>query len=127
MEPVTATAIISAITAGAAAIAQNITNKGVSDAYEALKSLLKKKFGEQSEIIQTVSKLERKPESKGQQMLLHEDISEAKVDENTEVRELVQRLMDELQQSSPSQHIEQHATGDGNIQIQGSGNVTINT
>ncbi|MDX8392873.1 MAG: hypothetical protein R8K53_09980 [Mariprofundaceae bacterium] len=127
MDPITASAIISAISAGVLSGAKDAAKKSISDAYEALKKLLQKKCGEQSEVMQSVMNLENKPESEGYQMVLQENIAETKVDEDTEIHGLAKKLIEKLQQSTPGQHFEQHTTGNKNTQVQinGSGNVTI--
>ena len=62
MDPVT-TAVLAAITAGAAKGATEIVKKTIVDSYEALKGLLKKKARSGSEVTEAVSMLENKPES----------------------------------------------------------------
>ena len=67
MEPITATAIIAAIVTGATSA---VGNNAISDAHESLKSLIKNKIGKNNDIIETVSQLEKKPESEGRQLAL---------------------------------------------------------
>lgn len=123
MEPITSAVIISAIVAGASEVTKGVVSKGISDTYDALKGILIRKFGHESELVQKIEQLERKPESKGQQMLLDEVCTEVKIDKDNEVQELVRNLMAQLKESMPSQVITQDVHGDGNIQI---GNVTGN-
>jgi|UPI000365F649 hypothetical protein len=120
-----AEAIMAAISAGAVSTAGELTSQGLRDAYGAVKGALAKRLGSSSDVVQSIEKLERKPQSKGQQMLLQEHLDEAGLAGDGELQTLVQQLMMELQRHTPSQHFEQHADGDHNIQIQGSGNVSI--
>ena len=72
MEPLSA--IVSAISAGAAAGLQGVASAAAKDAYDLLKVYLKSRFPAVS-----VSALEEKPESEGQKMVLEEDLREGYV------------------------------------------------
>ena len=64
MEPVT-TAIMSAIAAGATMGLTDTANKAIADAYDSLKTLIRRKFGGDSNLVGAVAKLEEDPESPG--------------------------------------------------------------
>jgi len=67
-------AIIAAISAGAVAGAKHTAKSAIADAYEGLKSLVKKKFGPDSEVAEAIDKLEAKPESYGKKQVLAEEL-----------------------------------------------------
>ena len=69
----------------------------VNDSYNTLKLALKDKFGSHSDVINAVDELERKPYSKGRQIILQEEIETAEVDKDFEIVELAQNLLHKLQ------------------------------
>ena len=64
MDPIT-TAIVAALSAGAISGITDTAKTAVNDGYNKLKSLLTKKHGAGSEVVQAINKLETKPESQG--------------------------------------------------------------
>jgi hypothetical protein len=110
MDPIT-TAIVVAITAGLAGGATEVGKQTIVDAYQALKSLLEKKFGAQSEIVHAVEDLEAKPDSTARKDLLYEEVTEAKADQDPEIRQAAQVLLAQISaQQSGGQSI-QNAIG----------------
>jgi hypothetical protein len=79
MDPITL-AITSALAAGAVGAAKKVAESAIGDAYQALKSLLKKKFGSESDTVKAVDALEAKPESEGRKMTLQEELKKANED-----------------------------------------------
>jgi hypothetical protein len=79
MDPITL-AITSALGAGAVGAAKKVAENAIGDAYQALKSLLKKKFGSESETVKAVEALEAKPESEGRKLTLEEELKKANED-----------------------------------------------
>lgn len=112
MEPVTFAAILAAISATVAtgagqAVGENIVN----DAYAKLKSVLQRKFGSDSDMVESIEKLEAKPESRGRKVTLEEEVEASGADRDPEVREAAQELLDRLRaQPGGEQHI-QNAVG----------------
>lgn len=97
------TAIIAALAA--------LSKDAIEDSYNALKSALKKKFGSQSNVVDAVEGLEKKPESEGRQATLQEEIANARVNDDTEIVRLAQDLLNKLQnQSGRQQTINQTQT-----------------
>ncbi len=88
MDPIT-TAIIGAIA--------GIGKDAIKDSYNALKSALKKKFGETSDLIEAVDKLEKKPDSEGRKTMLQEEVEIAKFNDDAQILELAQELLKKLQ------------------------------
>ncbi len=88
MDPVT-TAIIAALTSEAA--------KGIAKkSYQALRSLLAEKKDKESEVVNALESLESKPDSKGRQTTLDEEIVSASLHQDDQVKMLAQQLLDIL-------------------------------
>jgi prophage DNA circulation protein len=95
MDPIT-TAIVAALAAGVAASAKEVGKKVVVDAYDALKTTLKKRFGPDSDLAEAVETLEKKPESAGRQTTVQEEVAAAKAAGDPELQELAQALIEAL-------------------------------
>jgi hypothetical protein len=91
MDPIT-TAIVAALSAGI----KKVGEKAVVESYGKLKELLKKKFGADSDIADSVEKLESKPDSKARQEMLAEEVKETGAHEDPELLEAVKRLMADI-------------------------------
>ena len=61
-------AILAAVGAGVAQGASETVSSATTDAYTALKSLLRKRFGGASRVVTAVEDLEQQPDSKGEQI-----------------------------------------------------------
>ena len=96
MDPIT-TAILAAIAV--------VSNNAIKDSYSALKALLKKKFGEESDLIEAVNKLETKPESEGRKATLQEEIEAVKANDDPEIVKLAQNLIEELKEHPEGQQV----------------------
>ena len=128
MEPVTmiTTAIVAALSAGAAAGVKDAATKAVADGYTALKSAIAKRFGEKSAVANAVEQLEAKPDSQGRQLTLGEEVEAAGVDDAPELLEVARTLLETLEaQPGGEQHIHQVAKGIGIAQVVGSGTATV--
>jgi murein L,D-transpeptidase YcbB/YkuD len=110
MDPVTA-AIVAALAAGATGGITDSVKKMILDAYEGLKTLLKKKHGDQSKVVQAVEELEAKPTSPARKELLKEEVLAAKADQDPELREAAQRLLQQIGMQPDGQRYIQQATG----------------
>ena len=84
MDPVS-TAIVTALSAGAAAGLTDTAKTAITDGYNKLKSLLTKKHGENSNIAQAIKMLEAMPESANCQGMVAEVISTAKAEQDDEI------------------------------------------
>ena len=91
MEPIT-TAIIAALA--------KLSEKAVSDGYVALKALLKRKFGEQSDIVVAAEKLEQSPESDAWKAVLEEQAKKPEVSQDEDFRNAVNDLLERLGETS---------------------------
>jgi disulfide oxidoreductase YuzD len=94
MEPITFTAIVAALSAGVATGAGKVMENALVDAYQGLKATLKRKFGDNSEVVDAVDKLEQKPDSEARKALLQEELETVGVDEDNEIRQAAQKLRD---------------------------------
>lgn len=96
MDPIT-TAIVAAL----ASLSKNV----ISDSYNVLKITLKKKFGSESDLIDAVEKLEKKPDSEGRKAVMQEEIEIAKANEDPEIIQLAQDLLNKIKEESGEQQI----------------------
>ncbi len=107
MDPIT-TAIIAAIATGVTGGATKVGQQAIVDAYTSIKGLLKKKFGEQSEVVKSVEGLEAKPDSTARKDLLKEEVAAAKADQDSDIRKAAQDLLDKIStQPDGEKHIQQ--------------------
>ena len=95
MDPVT-TAILAALVAGVTAGAADVGKKAIVDAYEGLKTIIKSKLGAQNELTKAITSLENKPDSKGRQATLEEEVLATQAERDAEILAAVQRLEESL-------------------------------
>ncbi len=103
MDPISM--ILSAVATGVQLAAEGTAAKAVKDGYEGLKGLIKKKFGSESDLVDAVNKLEKKPDSEGRKSMLKEELEMAKVNEDPEILELAQDLLDKIKEQPGGQQI----------------------
>lgn len=128
MEPITVTAIIAALAIGVASGATDVGKKAVVDSYEALKAILKKKFGVQSEVVKSVEGVESNFDSPARKSVLQEEVEKAKVDQDPDIRYLAQVLLDQIKAQPGGSQIIKDISGMnviGNITMQGKYNTSI--
>ena len=89
MDPIT-TAIVTATAA--------VGSSAIKDTYSALKALLKKKFGEKSDLVEAVNELEAKPQSNGRKTIVQEEVETAKANDDPEIVQLAQSLLEKLKE-----------------------------
>lgn len=105
MEPITFIAIVAYIAA------QQIVKDATQDAYQGLKEILDRKFGNESEIVESVDMLEERPDSEARKGVLQEEVERAALDQDIEIRETAQNLLNQIEsQPGGEQHI-QYARG----------------
>ena len=88
-EPVT-TAILAAIAAGAVTGATETAKQAIGDAYAALKALLVRKLGGESE---AVDKLEKKPDSAGWKETATEELAKAGANQDPELVAAAEKVL----------------------------------
>ncbi|MEA5618364.1 hypothetical protein VB711_11020 [Cronbergia sp. UHCC 0137] len=96
MDPIT-TAIISAIA--------NLSKDVIKDSYTTLKAALEKKFGKDSNLVDAVNGLEKKPESEGRKTTLQEEVDSSNANNDPELQQLAQSLLTQLQEQPGGQQI----------------------
>lgn len=111
------TAIVAALSAGATGAISGLTEASktaIGDAYQALKDLLIRKSGSQSDVVQAITHLEARPDSRGRQATLQEKITAAALEQDADVRASAEHILTIIQ---PQQ------TGSGKFIIQNNGPV----
>ena len=94
MEPITA-AIVAALASGIG----SVTNTAISDAYSALKTQLSEMLSSDSDAVDALQSLEKKPESSGRQNVLNEELLQANVERSAEIKQLLKNLLENLSQT----------------------------
>jgi hypothetical protein len=129
MEPITFTAIVAALSAGVATGVGKAAENALVDAYQGLKSTLKRKFGDDSEVAKAVDTVEEDPKSNWRQGMLKEKLEHVGADRDPEVRKAAEQLRELVErQRGGEQHI-QNARGSYQAQVMGdhsSANVSVN-
>ena len=124
MDPVS-TAIIAALSAGAASGVTDAAKQAMVDAYHGLKALISKRFGSDSEVGNAIEKLQAKPDSDGRKQTLAEELkavnAAAEPDLVTAAQSLL-ALIKALPQGEP--HIQQ-AKGIGIAQASGGSSASV--
>ena len=120
-------AITAALSAGAAAGVTDAGKKAIADAYDSLKSLLKKRFGNKSEAAAALEKLEAKPDSEGRRQTLGEELESAGAASDPELASAAQALLALVRALSQGETHVQIASGPGIAQAYGEGaSATVN-
>jgi len=91
MDPITA-----AILAVLPALASDMVKSTVKDAYEGLKAVIRRKWGDTSPISKAISALEGDPDSKAQSAVLEEKVSALKATEDAEVAQALRQLVEQM-------------------------------
>jgi hypothetical protein len=116
MDPIS-TAIIAATA--------KLAEPAIKDAYEALKSLLAKKFGSNSEVLQAVKKLEEKSDSPARKEAVKEEVASVKANQDPELSKTAEALLSKLKGMPGGQQIvQQTVSGEGHI-FSGTGDVRV--
>jgi hypothetical protein len=96
MDPVSLTAITTAIAAGAAASVKDTAAAAVKDAYASLKALIRRKYAAVD-----LTAVEKKPDSETKRASLQEDLADAGAAGDAELRQLAQALADAVAKHAP--------------------------
>lgn len=120
MDPVTV-AIGTALVAGVTRVGQSTFD----DAYHALKDMLIRKFGGQSEIAKAVDGLEARPDSAGRAATLQEEVVAAKADQDPDILAAARALLDQVKAQPGGQQFIQTVTGNLNAVAQSGGTATV--
>lgn len=88
MEPITA-AIVAVLSSG-------VVKSGINDAYEGLKAVIRRKWGDSAPINKAIMALEEDPQSKAQAAVLDEKVGAVKVSHDTEVLQALHQLVEQM-------------------------------
>lgn len=91
VDPIT-TAILTVLPS----LAAETVKSGVKDAYEGLKAVIVRKWGDAAPISKAVTALERDPESKAQAAVLEEKVKATKATEDADVADALRKLLDQM-------------------------------
>jgi hypothetical protein len=95
MDPIT-TAIVAALPA----LASDLVKSSVKDAYDGLKAVIRRKWGEAGPLAKAVKDLEANPKSKGQALVVEERVAESKAAEDADVMRALAKLVNELKEAN---------------------------
>ena len=107
-----------AIIAGLVAGITKVGEQAAVDAYKALKAALRKKCGSNSDVVEAVEYLEKKPDAKARQAGVAEEIKAAKVNEYAELITAAETLLAELKKTQTGKETVKNVIA-GNIGIVG--------
>ena len=125
MDPISM-AIVAALTVGATSGLTEVAKAMITDAYQGLKSMINKKFGDKSNVITSIEVLEAKPQSVGRQQTLNEEIVDAQLAHDQEILQAAHSLLSLIKAEPGGESHVQHITGNYNAVVQGHGNATVN-
>src|SRR5712671_2674806 len=91
MDPITA-----AILAVLPALASDVVKSGVKDAYEGLKAVIRRKWGDDAPISKAIAAVEGDPKSKAQAAVLEEKVGAVKATDDAEVAQALHRLIEQM-------------------------------
>jgi hypothetical protein len=115
MDPVTS-AIVGALSAGAISGLTDASKIAVTDAYQKLKSLLTRKFGSSSEVVQALEHLEAKPGSAERQEMLQKKMIAVDAGQDHEVLAAARQV---LALANSQQTVVSKFTIQNNARVQG--------
>jgi hypothetical protein len=91
MDPIT-TAILAVLPA----LASDMVQSGVKDAYEGLKAAIRRKWGDAAPISKAIAAIEEDPKSKAQAAVLEEKVGAVKAAEDAEVAQALYQLVEQM-------------------------------
>jgi hypothetical protein len=91
MDPITTT-----ILAALGVMGSEVIKSGVKDAYEGLKAVIRRKWGEGAPISKAISALEEDPQSKAQAAVLEEKVGQVKAATEAEVAQALYKLVEQM-------------------------------
>lgn len=117
-------AIVAAVVGALSAGATETGKKLVGDAYEGLKGLIKKRFGETSEVSAALEKVEAKPESDARKNVLREELESVDAGADAEMLATAEALLAVIRELPQGEGTTQTAHGKGNVMVSGPGATT---
>lgn len=126
MDPIT-TAILAILQP----LAGDALKAGVKDAYDGLKAVIRRKWGETAPITEAIAAVEKDPGSKAQAGVLEEKVTAAKADQDPEVARALQLLLEQMKLhgigGEAAVNVQTKITGGTQTGIIGAGNVSAGT
>lgn len=104
---------------------QKLSEPLVKDAYNGIKALIARKFGQESRIAAAVEEVEAQPSSAGRAAVLEEEVVAAGADRDPELLEAVRSLTTAISGAAPTVTVTQNVSGSGHT-FSGSGDIHIN-
>jgi hypothetical protein len=95
MDPIT-TAIIAVLPA----LASDMVKSSVKDAYEGLKAVIRRKWGDTAPITKAIAAIEEDPNSKAQAAVLEEKVAAVKAADDAEVAQALHQLVEQMKSHS---------------------------
>lgn len=127
MDPITA-AIVAALATGALRSVGKAGEDAVSSAYSALKGLLHRKFGGDSEVAEAVANLEARPDSKARSAVVSEALADVNASDDPELVEAAQSLIERVGATPGGRQVVQQVIGSRYVALAsdaGSASVTV--
>jgi hypothetical protein len=106
-------AILAALSAGAATGVTDTTKKAIADAYVGLKSIIKAKFGRDSEAAVAIDKLEARPDSEGRRRTLSEELKAVNAVSDPDLASAAQSVLELIRALPEGEKHIQFAQGSG--------------
>jgi len=91
MDPITTT-----ILAALGVMGSEVIKSGVKDAYDNLKAVIRRKWGESAPISKAITAIEEDPTSKAQAAVLEEKVGAVKATEDAEVLQALHQLVEQM-------------------------------
>lgn len=91
MDPITA-----AIMAVLPALASDVVKSGVKDAYDGLKAVIRRKWGDTAPISKAIAAVEEDPKSKAQAAVLQEKVESVNAKSDPEVLQALHQLVEQM-------------------------------
>lgn len=110
MDPVSA-AIVAAVAAGLASGAGDVAKNVLVDGYNGLKALLARRFGDRSEVVDAVQRLEARPDSPARRDSVVEEVQGSGADADAELLSAAGELLTRLQADETTASSVQQAIG----------------
>jgi hypothetical protein len=128
MDPISL-AIIGGLASGAAGASVAPAFKAAASKYRELKSLLVRKAGEDSDVVDAINRSEQRPASEGRQKSVEEEVRIAGLENDAELTAVANELLKALEEHGGAELNIQLAIGENIAQADrgGTATVTINT
>ena len=107
----------------------SLAEPAIKDAYEGLKSVIKKRFGNDSDVLEAIQELEAKPDSEARKAVVKEELDVISAGEDPDVVAAASQLVERIREVLPDgEHIintvTQNVSGTGHL-FTGTGDVNV--